>query len=175
MQVSVEHSPQLTNVYRIAVNPQAVNEPGFDVFTANKRAVLYMTHTHTNTPVAFVAIGAMLVRPIRIWGTPYHRESLSDAFAQVGSIRWTGGAQKGATVKRGDELGYFAYGGSTIVALFPKGLMRCAYIYLIGLWRSTHIFLWCRFDDDLIKNAAVPIETLVKVGESLGKTVLPAA
>ncbi|KAL1940356.1 hypothetical protein VTO73DRAFT_8928 [Trametes versicolor] len=115
------------------VNPQAVNEPGFDVFTANKRAVLYMTHTQTHTPVAFVAIGAML----------------------VGSIKWTGGAQKGATVKRGDELGYFAYGGSTVVALFPKGLMR--------------------FDDDLIKNAAVPIETLVKVGESLGKTVLPAA
>lgn len=54
--------------------------------------------------------------------------------------------------------------------------MRCAYIHLIARqWRSTHIWLWCRFDDDLIKNAAVPIETLVKVGESLGTTVLPVA
>ena len=44
------------------VNPQAVNEPGFDVFTDNKRSVLYMTHSQSNAPVAFVAIGAMLVR-----------------------------------------------------------------------------------------------------------------
>ncbi|KAI0359442.1 hypothetical protein OH77DRAFT_1419944 [Trametes cingulata] len=109
------------------VNPQAVNEPGFDVFTANKRAVLYMTHAQTKLPVAFVAIGAML----------------------VGSIQWTGGAQKGASVKRGDELGYFAYGGSTVVVLFPKGLIQ--------------------FDEDLVKNSSVPIETLVKVGDSLGK------
>ncbi|KAI0363383.1 hypothetical protein BV20DRAFT_975737 [Pilatotrama ljubarskyi] len=114
------------------VNPQAVNEPGFDVFTANKRAVLYMTHAQSNMPVAFVAIGAML----------------------VGSIHWTGGAQKGTNVKRGDELGYFAYGGSTVVVLFPKGLIE--------------------FDEDLVKNSAVPIETLVKVGDSLGKSLLPA-
>ncbi|KAI8978164.1 phosphatidylserine decarboxylase-domain-containing protein [Trametes punicea] len=114
------------------VNPQAVNEPGFDVFTANKRSVLYMTHERSNSPVAFVAIGAML----------------------VGSIRWTGGAKKGATVKRGDELGYFAYGGSTVVVLFPKGLIK--------------------FDDDLVKNSSVPIETLVQVGYSLGRSLLPA-
>lgn len=84
------------------MNPQAVNEPGFDVFTANKRSVLYMTHQPTGKPVAFVAIGAML----------------------VGSIDWTAGGNKGATVKRGDELGYFAYGGSTVVVLFPKGMIE---------------------------------------------------
>lgn len=43
------------------VNPQAVNEPGFDVFTANRRSVLYMTHARSGLPIAFVAIGAMLV------------------------------------------------------------------------------------------------------------------
>lgn len=43
------------------VNPQAVNEPGFDVFTDNKRSVLYMTHIPSGKPIAFVAIGAMLV------------------------------------------------------------------------------------------------------------------
>jgi len=112
------------------VNPQAVNEADFDVFTANTRSVLYMKHTLTGLPVAFVAIGALL----------------------VGSIEFTNGGQKGSTVKRGEELGYFAYGGSTVVAVFPQGVIQ--------------------FDDDLKKNSEAdhPIETLVKVGYSLGKT-----
>ncbi|KAF9803979.1 hypothetical protein IEO21_09495 [Rhodonia placenta] len=112
------------------VNPQAVNEQGFDVFTANKRAVLSMTHAASGKPVAFVAIGAML----------------------VGSIVWTAGGQPGAQVRRGDELGYFAYGGSTVVVLFPPGLVA--------------------FDDDLRKNSEVPVETLVKVGMSIGRAVV---
>ena len=124
---------------RLAVNPQAVNEPGFDVFTANKRSVLYMTHT-SGRPVAFVAIGAML----------------------VGSIVWTAGAQKGATIKRGEELGYFAYGGSTVVALFPKGMMEYVFVLLMRsvseLTRSM-----TRFDADLLANSEKPIETLMKV------------
>jgi phosphatidylserine decarboxylase len=67
----------------LKVNPQAVNEPGFDVFTANTRSVLYMKHSRTGLPVVFVAIGALL----------------------VGSIKWTNGGQKGNMVKRGEELG----------------------------------------------------------------------
>lgn len=65
------------------VNPQAVNEPGFDVLTANVRDVLYLKHKPTGKEVAFVAVGALL----------------------VGSIRWTGGGEKGKLLKRGDELG----------------------------------------------------------------------
>lgn len=61
-----------------------MNEPGFDVFTANTRSVLYMKETTTGLPIAFVAIGALL----------------------VGSIKWTGGKQPGTKVERGDELGY---------------------------------------------------------------------
>ncbi|KAJ7760510.1 phosphatidylserine decarboxylase-domain-containing protein [Mycena metata] len=110
------------------VNPQAVNEPGFDVFTANTRSILYLTHTATGLPVAFVAIGALL----------------------VGSIGWTNGGEKGKTVKKGEELGYFAYGGSTVVAVLPKGVIE--------------------FDQDLVANSAVPVETLMKVGNSIGKT-----
>ncbi|OCH91046.1 hypothetical protein OBBRIDRAFT_753808 [Obba rivulosa] len=110
------------------VNPQAVNESGFDVFTANRRSVLYLTHTASGRRVAFVAIGAML----------------------VGSIHWTAGGQPGTQVRRGDELGYFAYGGSTVVALFPRGTVA--------------------FDADLVANSAEPIETLVKVGWSIGRT-----
>ncbi|KAK7691397.1 hypothetical protein QCA50_004796 [Cerrena zonata] len=115
------------------VNPQAVNESGFNVFTENKRSVLYLTHTPTKLPIAFVAIGAML----------------------VGSIEWTKGSEKGAIVKRGEELGYFAYGGSTVIVLFPKGLVE--------------------FDEDLVKSSKEGVETLMKVGYSVGKAVVPSA
>ena len=59
-------------------------------------------------------------------------------------------------MRRGDELGYFAYGGSTVVAVFPRDSIT--------------------FDDDLLEHS-VPssnaggthaIETLMKVGYSLG-------
>ena len=86
----------------MVVNPQAVNEKDFDVFTRNTRSVLYITHTKTGLPVAFVAVGALL----------------------VGSIKFTNGANKGSKIKRGEELGYFAYGGSTVVCVFPKGVIR---------------------------------------------------
>ncbi|KDR80563.1 hypothetical protein GALMADRAFT_222161 [Galerina marginata CBS 339.88] len=114
------------------VNPQAVNEPGFDVLTANTRSILYLKHIPTGKLVAYVAIGALL----------------------VGSIQWTGGKQKGTILKRGDELGYFAYGGSTIVIVFPKEIVE--------------------FDADLVSNSEKPIETLVKVGYSIGKVLAPA-
>jgi len=106
------------------VNPQAVNEPGFDVFTANVHSVMMLKHNPTNQPIAFVAIGALL----------------------VGSIKFT--AEEGQQVARGDELGYFAYGGSTVIVVFPKGLVK--------------------FDDDLVANSKKKLETLVKVGNSLG-------
>jgi len=47
----------------------------------NTRSVLHLTHTATGKQIAFVAIGALL----------------------VGSIKFT--AEKGSTVKKGDELG----------------------------------------------------------------------
>ncbi|PCH35514.1 hypothetical protein WOLCODRAFT_156209 [Wolfiporia cocos MD-104 SS10] len=131
------HSPidgvvgEVTNIdgEYYTVNPQAVNEPGFDVFTANKRAVLTMTHLQTGRQIAFVAIGAML----------------------VGSIKWTGGGQPGNVVRRGEELGHFAYGGSTVVVLFPKGFIQ--------------------FDEDLLRNSREPCETLVQVGSSIGRII----
>jgi phosphatidylserine decarboxylase len=67
----------------LAVNPQAVNEVDFDVFTANTRSILYLTHEKTGAEVAFVAIGALL----------------------VGSIVFTNGGKKGEKVARGEELG----------------------------------------------------------------------
>ncbi|KAJ7606171.1 phosphatidylserine decarboxylase-domain-containing protein [Mycena polygramma] len=119
------------------VNPQAVNEPKFDVFTANTRSIMYITHEQTGKTVAFVAIGALL----------------------VGSIEWT--KKQGDKIKRGEELGFFKYGGSTVVVAFPQGAIE--------------------FDADLVANSEGkngdlhvkgPIETLVKVGNSIGRTKL---
>ena len=83
------------------MNPQAVNEIDFDVFTANKRSVLYIKHEESGQTVAFVAVGALL----------------------VGAIGWS--KNVGDRVEKGEELGFFAYGGSTVITVFPGGLIRC--------------------------------------------------
>lgn len=83
--------------------------------------------------VAVVAVGAML----------------------VGSIKYLEGVKEGAEVKRGQCLGVFLYGGSTVIALYPKDKMR--------------------LDADLVlnseeggKSGGGPCETLVRVGERVG-------
>ena len=78
------------------VNPQAINEGGtLDVFCENKRSVMVIKRTPTGSPVAIIAVGAML----------------------VGSIRYNPGISVGADVKRGQCLGAFLYGGSTVIVL----------------------------------------------------------
>lgn len=59
-------------------------------------------------------------------------------------------AKAGQQVKRTDELGYFQFGGSTIVLLFEPGRMV--------------------FDEDLIDNSTTALETLIRVGMSIGHT-----
>lgn len=49
---------------------------------------------------------------------------------------------------RGEEMGYFAFGGSTILVIFKKGVIN--------------------YDDDLRINSTKALETLVKMGSSLG-------
>lgn len=87
----------------------------------------------------------------------------------VGSIGAT--VKEGDTVKRGDELGWFAFGtlilcivfagrethfvasplagGSTIVCLFERGKLR--------------------WDEDILDNSSQAIETLVKMGMGIGR------
>lgn len=62
-------------------------------------SVLYCTNPATGQPakVAYVQVGALL----------------------VASIQQT--VRQGQKLERGDEMGYFAYGGSTIAAVFPPG------------------------------------------------------
>ena len=66
------------------VNPQAINEPGtLDVFCENKRSVMTIERSSTGSPIAIVAVGAML----------------------VGSIKYVQGVDVGAQVRRGQCLG----------------------------------------------------------------------
>jgi len=63
----------------------------------------------------------------------------------VGSIEQT---YKGSSVNKGEEKGYFKFGGSTVVLLFEKS--------------KIHI------DEDLLINTAKGYETTVKMGERIG-------
>ncbi len=54
-------------------------------------------------------------------------------------------------IRKGQEKGYFEFGGSTIVMLFQRDQVV--------------------FDDDIIKNSAEGYETIVKMGEKIGTTV----
>jgi phosphatidylserine decarboxylase len=107
----------------LTVNPIAINCKYADVFTVNKRSVMVL-----DTPqfgiVSFVAVGATL----------------------VGSIVWT--AKVGDTVSRGDELGYFKFGGSTCITLFMPGCVE--------------------WDADLAANSNKSLETLIKMGDHIG-------
>ncbi len=53
-----------------------------------------------------------------------------------------------AEFKRGDEKGYFCFGGSTVIILFKENTIE--------------------LDDDIVKNSKENIETKVKLGEHIG-------
>ncbi|KAF2084292.1 hypothetical protein K490DRAFT_49440 [Saccharata proteae CBS 121410] len=125
---TVERITEIPGAY-YTVNPQAVNEAGtLDVFCENRRSVMIMHRSATNSPVAIVAVGAML----------------------VGSIRYEDGVVVGADVRRGQCLGAFLYGGSTVIVVVPRGEVK--------------------LDEDLVRNsmADVPCETLMRVGWRVG-------
>jgi len=126
------HSPvsgrivSISNIpgHLLTVNPIAINSNYADVFTINKRSLMILD-TDTFGRVAFVAIGATL----------------------VGSIIWS--VEEDQQINKGDELGYFAFGGSTCIALFQPGQV-----------------MW---DTDLLANSSRSLETLVKVGDHIGR------
>lgn len=105
------------------VNPIAVNSKYCNVFTENKRVVSIIS-TSKFGKVAFVAIGATM----------------------VGSITFL--KKKGDYVHKGDEFGYFSFGGSTVICMFEKDSIE--------------------LDEDLIANSERSLETLVSVGMTLG-------
>jgi phosphatidylserine decarboxylase len=105
------------------VNPCTVNED-LDVFTDNHRSILKIKSEH-GFPYAVVSIGALL----------------------VGSIVLTH-AEEEKELEKGQEMGYFQYGGSTVIAVFPKDAVT--------------------WDEDLKTNSEKSVETVVLMGERIG-------
>jgi phosphatidylserine decarboxylase len=65
----------------------------------------------------------------------------------VGSVHWT--SKVGQHYHKGDEQGYFSFGGSCVITLFPPNSIS--------------------FDDDILKNSHEGVETYAKIGESVGQ------
>lgn len=97
------------------VNPMAIRS-ALDVYGENVR-VLVPIDSVAHGRVMVVCVGAMMVGSTVITRTP------------------------GQEVHRAEELGYFKFGGSTILLLFEEGAMQ--------------------FDDDLVNNSNGALETLV--------------
>ncbi|KAK0614134.1 phosphatidylserine decarboxylase-domain-containing protein [Immersiella caudata] len=104
------------------VNPMAIRS-ALDVYGENVRILVPIDSPEFGR-VMVICVGAMM----------------------VGSTVIT--RKAGEEVKRGEELGYFKFGGSTLVVLFEPGKMM--------------------FDDDLVDNSNGALETLIRVGMSVG-------
>lgn len=104
------------------VNPIAVNSASCNVFTENKRSRIFI-QSEIFGKVAFIAVGATM----------------------VGSITFT--KEEGEEVEKGEELGYFSFGGSTVIVIFQKDRIL--------------------FDSDLLANSVRSVETLVQMGSPL--------
>ena len=124
---TIESVTEIPGAY-YTVNPQAINEEGtLDVFCENRRSVMFVRRKETGTKVAIIAVGAML----------------------VGSIRYNPGIEVGREIRRGECLGAFQYGGSTVINLYQEGDVQ--------------------LDDDLVNNSTKDVcETLVRVGWRVG-------
>ncbi len=110
-----------------SVNPIAIKQ-NIDLLTENKRIVTHLKTDYYGT-ILFIEIGA----------------------TNVGSIHQT--YHPGTPYKKGDEKGYFSFGGSSLILLFEKGS-----IYLAS---------------DLLINSAQHIETLCLMGQPLQELVQP--
>lgn len=105
------------------VNPMAIRS-AIDVYGENVRVIVPFRSPTFGTFFA-VNVGAMM----------------------VGSVKIT--VSEGQTVKRGDEMGYYAFGGSTTILVFKRGTVT--------------------WDDDIMCNSTASIETLVKQGTGIGR------
>lgn len=110
------------------VNPMAIRST-IDVYCENVRVIVPLISKEFGV-IYYTCIGAMM----------------------VGSTVLT--VKEGDRLARGDEIGFFKFGGSTICMCFPENSVV--------------------FDDDLLTNSGRAIETLVRVGMRLGRTTTSA-
>ena len=109
--------PKLIEGEYYTVNPMAIRS-ALDVYGENIRVCVPIDSV-AHGRVMVVCVGAMM----------------------VGSTVIT--RKKGEQVKRAEELGYFKFGGSTLLLLFEPGVMK--------------------FDEDMIANSSEALETLVRI------------
>jgi len=114
--------PKLIDGEYYTVNPMAIRS-ALDVYGENIRVIVPID-SEVHGRVMVICVGAMM----------------------VGSTVIT--RKAGNHVRRAEELGYFKFGGSTILLLFEPGVMK--------------------FDSDLIDNSHGALETLLRVGMSIG-------
>ena len=112
--------PKLIDGEYYTVNPMAIRS-ALDVYGENIRVVVPID-SEVHGRVMVICVGAMM----------------------VGSTVIT--RKAGEHVKRAEELGYFKFGGSTLLVLFEPGMMK--------------------FDEDLIANSTGALETLVSLYRS---------
>lgn len=159
------HSPvdgKIVRSYHIpgsyyTVNPMAVRQK-LDVYTENARTIL-LIESPQHGLVAYVAVGAMMVGSILMTRAAFNGGSGGSeddssitkypirSDLREGMVKMSPESSSDPNISRMDELGYFAFGGSTIVMLFQPE---------------------CKFDSDLLANSRDQLETLIKVGDRIG-------
>jgi len=120
----IASKPKLINGPLYSVNPIAIKR-WVHILSENKRVVTEVETENFGT-MLYVEIGA----------------------TAVGTIRQTFAPE--TKIEKGQEKGYFEFGGSCLVLLFEKNRVQ--------------------FDEDLVRNTQNGFETLCKFGGSLGKS-----
>jgi phosphatidylserine decarboxylase len=118
----IPEEPQPINGPLFSVNPKALQKHAH-ILAENKRVITHLK-TENFGPVLFIEVGATYVGTIHQTFTPYQPRA------------------------KGDEKGYFSFGGSSLILLFEPFRIQ--------------------FDQDLIDASHRRIEVLGQMGQSLG-------
>ncbi|SHK42813.1 phosphatidylserine decarboxylase [Hathewaya proteolytica DSM 3090] len=103
-------------------------------------------------PISLDTVKKVFVENKREWSV-FKSENFDDVIyievgaTCVGSIIQTYTAD--APIQRGDEKGYFKFGGSTVIMLFKENIVE--------------------IDHDIVSNSRKGVETLINIGDSIGK------
>lgn len=116
---------RLINGFLFSVNPIALVKNSA-IFTQNKREITIFSQTPFGK-ILFIEVGATCVGTIHQTYKPNTR------------------------VQKGDEKGYFSFGGSLLILLFKQGTID--------------------FSEDLLHNSANGLETFCKMGQPLGRKI----
>ena len=108
-------------------------------------------HYYSVNPVALKSVKKLFCQNKREWSI-FHSDNFNDViYMEVGATCVGTIIQSydpGSKVKKGDEKGYFKFGGSTVILFFKKDAMK--------------------IHEDLINQTALGFETSVLMGEKIG-------